>query len=90
MTPDTPDPVAGLGVGPGDDTQVASDAPGQRPASLVSTSPNDVMALDVAGWNLAAVPEAPPAVLLGTGLLALSLWRRRAVAAAAAGRTSRA
>jgi NADH-quinone oxidoreductase subunit B len=44
LTPDTPDPVAGLGVGSGDDTQTAADQPGQRPTSLVAAAPADVMA----------------------------------------------
>jgi NADH-quinone oxidoreductase subunit B len=44
LTPDGPDEVRGLGVGPGDDTQMGSDQPGQRPASLVATGPGDVAA----------------------------------------------
>ncbi len=42
MNPDTPDAVRGLGVGPADDTQMASDQPGQLPTSLVSASPKDL------------------------------------------------
>jgi NADH-quinone oxidoreductase subunit B len=44
MTPDGPEGVQGLGVAPGDDTQTGSDQPGQRPASLIAASPNDLMA----------------------------------------------
>ncbi len=61
--------------------------------SILNIEMNDAMALDVIGWNLAAIPEAPPAAMFGAGLLALSLWRRRLRAAGAAAdsdRTSRA
>ncbi len=44
LTPDEPGADAGPGVGPEDATQVASDVPGQRPASLVAAAPGDVMA----------------------------------------------
>lgn len=61
--------------------------------TILDIAPNDALALDVVGWNLAAIPEAPSAAMFGAGLLALSLWRRRAAKAAArsapgAGRTS--
>jgi NADH-quinone oxidoreductase subunit B len=44
LTPDGPDGVPGLGVGPDDDTQAGSDAPGERPASLVAASSTDAAA----------------------------------------------
>lgn len=44
MTPQDPDEVRGLGVGPGDETQMSADQPGQRPASLVTSSPADLAA----------------------------------------------
>ena len=59
--------------------------------TILNIGLNDALAMDVVGWNLAAIPEAPPAAMLGAGLLALSLWRRRRPsppAEAAAGRTS--
>jgi len=42
MTPDRSDEVRAMGTGPGDETQMGSDQPGQRPASLVTTAPRDL------------------------------------------------
>jgi len=40
--PDRDDGALAMGVGPDDGTQMASDQPGQRPASLVTTAPRDL------------------------------------------------
>ena len=42
MTPSDADAVRATGVAPGDDGQVSSDAPGQRPVSLTTAAPRDV------------------------------------------------
>jgi NADH-quinone oxidoreductase subunit B len=40
--PDADDGARAMGVGPDNDTQMASDQPGQRPASLITTQPRDL------------------------------------------------
>jgi NADH-quinone oxidoreductase subunit B len=52
LTPDGPDQVRGMGVGPDDATQMGSDQPGQRPATLVAAAPGDVTNPIVVANNL--------------------------------------
>jgi hypothetical protein len=58
--------------------------------AVMNISANDVMAMDVIGWDVAAIPEPPTIAFFAGGLLALAAWRRRRLfrEAAAAGRTS--
>ena len=44
---------------------------------LLSIKPNDVLAFDVIGWNLTAVPEPGTYALFGLGLLGLAMRRRQ-------------
>ena len=86
-------PLFALGVAFGDGRQAShwKDSlgiglldPTAAQGELLQVTVNDVLALDVVGWNVSAIPEPHPAWLFAAGLGLVAIRGRRQAAAAAA------